>query len=114
MLVDLRLEDDARSMSYIDQAAIPNDDRFVTASDCRTVADAIRKLIIRGAPAIGVCAAMAVAVAAQYRDEHYGAYDGCAQRADFRHLRRSYRAGSGQELPEQAAAQAGRARISPQ
>lgn len=44
MLVDLRLEDDARSMSYIDQAAIPNEYRVVTASDCRTVADAARNI----------------------------------------------------------------------
>lgn len=65
MLVNLKLEKNATSMSYIDQASIPNEYNVVTTSDYLTVADAIRKLIIRGAPAIGVSAAMAVAVASR-------------------------------------------------
>ncbi len=65
MLVNLKLAPNADTMSYIDQASIPNEYNVITTSDYLTVADAIRKLIIRGAPAIGVSAAMAVAVAAR-------------------------------------------------
>ena len=48
----------------IDQTRLPNEVAFVTCRDYREVADAIRDMIIRGAPAIGVAAAMGVAIGA--------------------------------------------------
>ena len=46
----------------IDQTRLPRETVFVTCRDYIEVADAIRNMIIRGAPAIGVAAAMGVAI----------------------------------------------------
>jgi methylthioribose-1-phosphate isomerase len=55
----------------IDQTRLPREQVFVTCTDYRQVADAIRSMVIRGAPAIGVAAAMGVALgAAKARDLH--------------------------------------------
>ena len=48
----------------IDQTRLPRETVYVTCRDYREVADAIRTMIIRGAPAIGVAAAMGVALGA--------------------------------------------------
>ncbi len=48
----------------IDQTRLPNETSFVTCRTYIEVADAIRNMIIRGAPAIGVAAAMGVALGA--------------------------------------------------
>ena len=46
----------------IDQTRLPNEEIYVTCRDYKEVADAIRTMVIRGAPAIGVAAAMGVAL----------------------------------------------------
>ena len=46
----------------IDQTRLPREQVFVTCKSYEEVADAIRTMIIRGAPAIGVAAAMGVAL----------------------------------------------------
>ena len=48
----------------IDQTRLPREEVFVTCRTYVEVADAIRNMIIRGAPAIGVAAAMGVALGA--------------------------------------------------
>jgi methylthioribose-1-phosphate isomerase len=48
----------------IDQRKLPMRERYVVCKDYRSVIRAIKGLIIRGAPAIGVAAAMGVAVGA--------------------------------------------------
>ena len=48
----------------IDQTRLPRETAFVTCRSYIEVADAIRNMIIRGAPAIGVAAAMGVALGA--------------------------------------------------
>ena len=48
----------------IDQTRLPQETSFVTCRTYLEVADAIRNMIIRGAPAIGVAAAMGVALGA--------------------------------------------------
>jgi methylthioribose-1-phosphate isomerase len=48
----------------IDQTRLPRETVFVTCRDYLEVAEAIRTMIIRGAPAIGVAAAMGVAIGA--------------------------------------------------
>jgi len=65
MLKNLELFKKAEKMSFIDQSALPIEKNVIVTGNYREVADAICKLIIRGAPAIGVSAAMAVAVAAR-------------------------------------------------
>jgi methylthioribose-1-phosphate isomerase len=48
----------------IDQTRLPNETAFVTCRTYLEVADAIRNMVIRGAPAIGVAAAMGIALGA--------------------------------------------------
>jgi methylthioribose-1-phosphate isomerase len=52
------------SVRMIDQTALPGKLAYVTYTRPEQVADAIRTMIVRGAPAIGVAAAMGVALAA--------------------------------------------------
>ena len=47
----------------IDQTKLPNNLEFVTYTDYKQVADAIRTLVVRGAPAIGVSGAFGLALA---------------------------------------------------
>jgi len=47
---------------FIDQTRLPTEEIYVTCRDYREVAVAIRDMIVRGAPAIGVSAAMGVAL----------------------------------------------------
>ena len=47
---------------FIDQTRLPTEEVYVTCRDFREVATAIRDMIVRGAPAIGVSAAMGVAL----------------------------------------------------
>ena len=49
----------------IDQTRLPREQRFVTCRTYLEVADAIKTMVIRGAPAIGVAAAMGVALGVQ-------------------------------------------------
>ncbi len=49
----------------IDQTRLPREESYVTCTDYRQVAEAIRSMVIRGAPAIGVAAAMGVALGMQ-------------------------------------------------
>jgi len=53
----------------IDQTRLPRETVFVTCRDYVEVAEAIRGMIIRGAPAIGVAAAMGVAIGALKSDD---------------------------------------------
>jgi methylthioribose-1-phosphate isomerase len=46
----------------LDQRLLPLQEIYVSCADYREVADAIRSMVIRGAPAIGVAAAMGVAL----------------------------------------------------
>ena len=52
----------ADAVRMIDQRLLPNREVVRTYRDYRGVAEAIRKMVIRGAPAIGVAAAMGVAL----------------------------------------------------
>ncbi len=49
----------------LDQRRLPQEVRYIDCKDVSSVAEAIRTLAIRGAPAIGVAAAMGVALAAR-------------------------------------------------
>jgi methylthioribose-1-phosphate isomerase len=49
---------------FIDQTKLPTEETYVTCKSYEEVADAIRTMIVRGAPAIGVAAAMGVALGA--------------------------------------------------
>lgn len=52
----------------IDQTKLPRETVFVTCRNYEEVAEAIRSMVIRGAPAIGVAAAMGVAIGVSQAD----------------------------------------------
>jgi len=52
------------SICYIDQTLLPGEERIVACRSVRKLARAIRRLEIRGAPALGVAGAFGVALAA--------------------------------------------------
>ena len=54
----------AGRVRFLDQTALPGAVRFIETSDPSTIAEAIRTLRVRGAPAIGIAAAYALAAAA--------------------------------------------------
>jgi methylthioribose-1-phosphate isomerase len=59
----LRLEDDA--VVFLDQRRLPLEEVDVRCETATAVADAIRTMVVRGAPAIGVAAAYGIALAAR-------------------------------------------------
>ena len=56
------------SVVMIDQTKLPNILEYVTYTDYNQVADAIRTLVVRGAPAIGVSGAFGLALASLQSD----------------------------------------------
>ncbi|MDO9059415.1 MAG: S-methyl-5-thioribose-1-phosphate isomerase, partial [Bradyrhizobium sp.] len=57
------LESDGWSVSAIDQRRLPHDFVVVRLTDCDAAADAIRSMLVRGAPLIGATAAYGIALA---------------------------------------------------
>jgi methylthioribose-1-phosphate isomerase len=57
------------ALELLDQRLLPREVRWVSCNDAHEVAVAIRDMIVRGAPAIGVSAAFGVALAAQRDDD---------------------------------------------
>jgi methylthioribose-1-phosphate isomerase len=51
-----------RGVRFIDQTKLPTEETYVTCTTYEQVADVIRNMVVRGAPAIGVAAAMGVAL----------------------------------------------------
>src|SRR5512135_2411274 len=50
---------------FLDQTKLPSEETYLTCATAEEVADAIRTMVVRGAPAIGVAAAMGIALGAQ-------------------------------------------------
>src|SRR5437868_1723975 len=50
---------------FIDQTKLPTEETYVTCKTYEQVADVIRNMVVRGAPAIGVAAAMGIALGVQ-------------------------------------------------
>jgi methylthioribose-1-phosphate isomerase len=46
----------------IDQRLLPTEEKYLTLRSCEEVADAIKVMVVRGAPAIGISAAMGIAL----------------------------------------------------
>src|ERR1700733_6511341 len=49
-------------VNFLDQTKLPLEESYVLATDYKQVATVIRDMIVRGAPAIGVSAAMGMAI----------------------------------------------------
>ena len=71
-----------RGVVILDQLQLPAREVYVTCTTYEEVADAIRRMVIRGAPAIGVAAAMGVALGAKLSP----AKDITALEKDFNHV----------------------------
>src|SRR5206468_3732584 len=50
---------------FIDQTKLPTEETYVNCTTYREVADVIRNMVVRGAPAIGVAAGMGIALGVQ-------------------------------------------------
>lgn len=80
----VRIVDDARAVRIIDQRRLPQEFVERDLTTVRDVVDAIATLAVRGAPAIGVCAAAGLAVALRSRadgsrDSFLAALDAAAE-----------------------------------
>src|SRR5213595_2637459 len=51
-------------VSMLDQRLLPTEEKYLTLRSYEEVADAIKKMVVRGAPAIGISAAMGLALGA--------------------------------------------------
>jgi methylthioribose-1-phosphate isomerase len=63
MIQTLEWTDDG--VRFIDQTKLPMEETYVTCTTHEQVADVIRTMVVRGAPAIGVAAAMGIALGAK-------------------------------------------------
>ncbi len=52
----VHLSDDGRSVVILDQTQLPNRQEYLTLDTLEALCEAIRRLAVRGAPAIGICA----------------------------------------------------------
>jgi len=52
-------------LSILDQTVLPREERWIEVRDAQAMVDAISRLRIRGAPAIGIAAALALAIEAE-------------------------------------------------
>ena len=66
----LEWESSHNTLVMIDQRLLPSEFRLVEYSDHHQVADAIRDMVVRGAPAIGAAAAFGLALAARQSQVH--------------------------------------------
>jgi len=51
----------------LDQRLLPHEERYIECNDAASTADAIRSMVVRGAPAIGITAAYGIVMAARQR-----------------------------------------------
>ncbi|WP_428940696.1 S-methyl-5-thioribose-1-phosphate isomerase [Fontivita pretiosa] len=58
------------AVRLLDQTKLPTETRYVEITDERQMWDAIRRLVVRGAPAIGVAAAFGVYLGIRHADEN--------------------------------------------
>ena len=55
----------SEGVRMIDQRLLPTEEKYLIFRSCEEVAEAIKQMVVRGAPAIGVSAAMGIAVGLQ-------------------------------------------------
>ena len=80
------LDWDDGAVVAIDQTALPGALRMLRLTTVDAVIDAIARLSIRGAPAIGVAGGLAVALSARHHADAAGSIDDQAVRADARRI----------------------------
>lgn len=74
-VITVRFTDDKKAVDIIDQTLLPGTIKRINLSTKEEIWEAIKKLRVRGAPAIGVCAAYGIAVLSdRIEAEDYGAF----------------------------------------
>ena len=71
-----------KGVVFIDQTKLPTEEVYVTCTTHQQVADVIRNMVVRGAPAIGVAAAMGIALGIK----NSKAENGAELNKDFRQI----------------------------
>ena len=72
---NVRLGEDEQSVVILDQTQLPNRTVYVTLRTAEELYQAIQRLQVRGAPAIGICAAYGIyALARQMEEREYAAF----------------------------------------
>jgi len=74
------------SLRLLDQRRLPGEERYLTVGDVEAAAGAIRDMVVRGAPAIGISAAYACVLAARGRTGADGRVDRDGLAADLDRL----------------------------
>jgi methylthioribose-1-phosphate isomerase len=82
MYVAQPIEWTERGVVMLDQRRLPAEEISYTYTSYQDVAKAIREMVIRGAPAIGVAAAMGVAIGVS-RDRRHAGQDPAHRRRPF-------------------------------
>ncbi len=77
------------ALYLLDQRVLPREERYVRCRDVASTAEAIRAMVVRGAPAIGITAAYGVVLAASQRFSEAGEAWRQAIEADLRTLAES-------------------------
>lgn len=77
------------ALRLLDQRRLPIEEEFVTCRTALEVAEAIRNLTVRGAPAIGIAAAYGVVLAAQSHTKADGGVDSAALIPEIQALKAS-------------------------
>ena len=62
---NVRLNEDESAVVIVDQTALPGKKEFLELGDAKAIYDAIFELKVRGAPAIGICAAYGIFILAK-------------------------------------------------
>jgi methylthioribose-1-phosphate isomerase len=70
MIPPLRWQNDTWSVELLDQTALPECETYIDVRSPEEMADAIRRLRVRGAPAIGIAAAYGTVLAVNDADSH--------------------------------------------
>ncbi len=74
---------DTGFLRLLDQTRLPNETVFLECRDAGAVWDAVRRLVVRGAPAIGVAAAYGMVVAAEHVPDGEGFLDACREAGEY-------------------------------
>ncbi len=83
--VPVRWTDDGSAVHLLDQSLLPSEERYLRLERVEEVAEAISSLRVRGAPAIGIAAALGLAMGTRLRIQEAPAARGAAQfKAGFR------------------------------
>jgi methylthioribose-1-phosphate isomerase len=84
--MDRAVDWDSGAIVAVDQTVLPAELRHLRLATVDEVIDAIRRLVVRGAPVIGVTGAFGVAIAARQHEEPGGRLDQAAVRRDAQRI----------------------------